>query len=80
MDEREAQELCGKLAAEHPDRDTHRWIARADDAGEWSVVKIGLPPIIDLKLSTTSGSESEGQPAGEDPGPPLFRNIPPFGA
>jgi hypothetical protein len=43
MTEQEAKEQCTQLAAEHPDRGTHRWIPTQRD-GEWAVAKIGLPP------------------------------------
>ena len=46
MTEAEARALCKRLAAEHPDRHTHQWIAtRRDD--EWAVAKIGVPPVED---------------------------------
>jgi hypothetical protein len=43
MNEVEAKEACTRLAAEHPERHTHRWVPtkRGD---EWMVAKIGLPP------------------------------------
>jgi len=43
MTEQEAKEQCARFAAEHPDRETHRWIPTQRD-GEWLVAKIGLPP------------------------------------
>jgi hypothetical protein len=43
MNEAEAKEVCARLAAEHPDRHTNRWVATKRD-GEWVVAKIGLPP------------------------------------
>ena len=44
MTRAEAEQERDRLTREHPDRATHRWMARADDAGVWSVVKVGLPP------------------------------------
>ena len=41
----EVQAECARLAAEHPDRETHRFIPREGPDGTWSVVKIGLPPV-----------------------------------
>jgi len=43
MTEQEARDECTRLTAEHPDRETHRWIPTQRD-GEWVVAKIGLPP------------------------------------
>ena len=40
----EAEALCAKYAAEHPDRKVAQWRAQEDQDGEWSVVRIGLPP------------------------------------
>jgi hypothetical protein len=39
----EAQDLAARLQAEHVDRGTHRFFARASSDGSWSVVKV-LPP------------------------------------
>ena len=57
MNRQEADELCDRYAAEHPDRKTHRWIARGDDEAGWSVVKIGLPPIAENKLVAEVGGD-----------------------
>ena len=43
MNEVEAKEACAQLAAEHPDRHTHRWVP-TKRGEEWAVAKIGLPP------------------------------------
>ena len=43
MTEAEARELCTRLAAEHPDRETHTWRPREEADGSWAVVKISLP-------------------------------------
>jgi hypothetical protein len=44
MTRAEAEQERDRLTREHPDRATHRWMARGDDAGDWSVVKVGMPP------------------------------------
>ena len=41
----EAQAECARLAKEHPDRETHRFIPRQGPGDSWSVAKVGLPPI-----------------------------------
>jgi hypothetical protein len=43
MTEQKAREQCAQLAAEHPDRHTHRWVP-TQRGEEWVVAKIGLPP------------------------------------
>jgi hypothetical protein len=61
----EAERERDRLTREHPDRATHRWMARADDAGDWSVVKVGMPPgsrVDPLKATT----ESQSKPAQAD--------------
>ena len=40
MNEQEAKERCAQLAAEHPDRETHRWTPVQGKDGAWSVAKI----------------------------------------
>lgn len=79
MNQQEAEALCAKYAAEHPDRETHSWIARPTGDGEFAVIKIGLPPIEKLNLKTNAGEEDAPQ-TGDDPRPSLFQNVPPFGA
>jgi hypothetical protein len=44
MDEMQAKERCAEQAAEHPDRETHRWVPLQGKDGEWQVAKINLPP------------------------------------
>ena len=41
----EVQAECARLAREHPDRETHRFLPREAEDGTWTVVKIGLPPV-----------------------------------
>ena len=43
MKREEAEALVRRLAAEHPDRVTHRWVAQEMDGGERRVVKLKLP-------------------------------------
>ena len=65
MTRAEAEQERDRLTREHPDRATHRWMARADDAGDWSVVKVGMPPgsrVDPLKATT----ESKPKPAQAD--------------
>lgn len=67
MTRAEAEQERDRLTREHPDRATHRWMARADDAGVWSVVKVGLPPtgrVDPLKATTESKPRP---PQADDP-------------
>ena len=70
MNEAEAKELCARLAAEHPDRATHRWAPLEGKDGEWSVVKIGLPP-----AAEPTGTATHAAP---EPGPDDPRKLPPW--
>jgi hypothetical protein len=62
MDEQQAKDLCERLAREHPDRETHRWVATKRDE-EWVVAKIGLPPA----SQTTPEVRAESRPATPEP-------------
>jgi hypothetical protein len=42
MDRASAEQLATRLNSEHPERETHMWLARERD-DEWSVVKAALP-------------------------------------
>ena len=46
MTREEAQAECARLAEEHPDRETHRFIPREAEDGTWTVAKVGLPPVV----------------------------------
>jgi hypothetical protein len=76
MTRAEAEQERDRLTREHPDRATHSWIARGDDAGEWSVVKVGLPPGVRIDPLTTT-TESKSKPSEqEDPRSALGRLLP----
>jgi len=70
MTEQEAKEQSEQLAAEHPDRETHRWVPVEGKNGEWTVAKINLPPAKPPTGTETRVTESE---SGDDP-----RVLPPW--
>jgi hypothetical protein len=76
MTREEAQRESDRLAAESPDRETHRFLLREDDGGEWSVVAVDLPP---TAKATGSHAESRARPDPADSRQPMIRNIPPYG-
>lgn len=80
VNEAEAGEECARLAAEHPDRHTHRWVP-AKRGGEWAVAKIGLPPPADDTTAEVRADEKPPTPDDVRDGMP-FGNTPPpyFGA
>lgn len=76
MDRAAAEESARRLAHEHPDRETHRWIAREDANGGWEVVKVKMPPgmRVDPLKATTESKPKPAQP--DDPRSPGGRNVP----
>lgn len=48
----DAERLRDRLSATHPDRDTHTFML-TDDAGEWTVAKVALPPGMTQSLIPT---------------------------
>jgi hypothetical protein len=69
----DAERECARLAAEHPDRGTHQWRPREEADGQWSVVKIALPPI-DPDGQTELRAE-EKPPTPDDPRSAHERNV-----
>jgi hypothetical protein len=75
MTRAEAEAQAAKLAAEHPDRETHRWLPREDPDGNWSVVKVGLPP---GDTATTAETRADEKPTtADDPRSSAMQNIGP---
>lgn len=72
MTRAEAEAECRRLTAESPDRETHRWVTREAEGGEWSVVRIALPPTAEPESTTTRADERPPTPA--DPRP----DVPPW--
>lgn len=73
MTREEAQRACRRLAAESPDRETHRYMPRRGESGDWSVVKINLPP-----AERSTGTTTEAKPRPEQPGDPREGKPNPF--
>jgi hypothetical protein len=75
VDRAEAEQTARRLAGEHPDRDTHRWIAREGADGGWEVVKVKMPPgmRVDPLKATVESKPKPEQP--DDPRSPYERNI-----
>ena len=62
----EAEQACNRLAAEHPDRETHRWVPHQAKDGSWDVAKIALAPSDDENLTAETRAD-EKPPTGDDP-------------
>lgn len=75
MTREEAEALCAKNAAEHPDRKVAQWRPQEGDDGEWNVVRIGLPP---SQETTTEVRADERPPTPPDPRPDVPPTVGPF--
>lgn len=75
MTKDEAEALCARNGAEHPDRKVAQWRPQAVGAGEWTVVRIGLPPTPDTIAETRA---DERPPEPPDPRPDVPPTIGPF--
>jgi len=64
VNEQEAKERCAALAAEHPDRATHRWVPVRNEDGSWTVAKIDLPPPV---APTETATRRETPRPSDDP-------------
>lgn len=69
MTHEEAEQACNRLAAEHPDRETHRWVPREAKDGSWEVVKVSLAPAQDPEGLTPEARADEKPPTPDDPRP-----------
>ena len=76
MDRAAAEDEARRLAAEHPDRQTHRWVARERAAGAWEVVKLKMPPGMRVDPVTATVETKPKPPQPEDPRSPGTRNLP----
>jgi hypothetical protein len=78
MTRAEAETECRRLSAESPDRETHQWVPRDEGDGNWSVVRVSLPPATEPTGTETRGDE---RPAtADDPRPGTWQNVPPWAA
>lgn len=74
MTESEARAACERLAAEHPDRATHRWVPRQGEDGSWAVARVALAPTGPL---TTETRADEAPPNADDPRTAAMQNLGP---
>ncbi len=56
MERSEAEQMRDRLAAEHPDRETHSFILSESD-GIWTVAKVALPPALGPAGAELSGPQ-----------------------
>ena len=67
MTREEAERQVERLSREDPDRETHKFVAREEAEGGWSVAKIAVPAALRRgPLKTTT----EAKPRPPEPGDP----------
>ena len=75
----EALAEAERLTREHPDRETHRWIAREGAEGDWEVAKIKLPEGLRRKPLKETIETKPKPPEPDDPRSAHDRNVGPYG-
>ncbi len=78
MTEEQARARCRELAETSPDRETHSWISREGDGGDWSVVRLAIPPSSPPEGVASKSPDSKG--IGDDPRNAMEQNFPPHSA
>jgi hypothetical protein len=74
MTREEAEALCAKNAAEHPDRKVAQWLPQEQTDGSWSVIRVGVPPAPALTEEIVA---DEKPPTPDDPRSAAMRNLGP---
>jgi hypothetical protein len=72
----EAEQLAEQLQAEHPDRATHRFVARQSQDGDWEVVKVDLPEALRRGPFTETIAAPPRPSPADDPRTAHERNVP----
>lgn len=75
MTRAEAEDSARTLAREHPDRTTHRWMAKEHAEGYWTVVKIRMPPGMRVDPLKTTTEAKPKPPEADDPRTGYDRNV-----
>ena len=70
----EAEALCAKNAAEHPDRKLAQWRPQEQPDGTWAVVKVGIPPTPE---TSSEQRADERPPTPDDPRTAAMQNLGP---
>ena len=75
MTHAEAEALCAKYAAEHPDRKVAQWRPKEEADGGWAVMRIDLPPTAE---TTAEVRADERPPTPPDPRPDVPPTVGPI--
>lgn len=73
MTREQAQEQAARYNREHPERTTHRWLARAAGDG-WEVARVTLPPGMGAQPMGSITEAKPKPPQASDPRPNYFRD------
>jgi hypothetical protein len=71
----EAEAECRRLAAESPDRNSHRWFPQAQANGGWAVVKVQVPEGTRTDPLREETRADEKPPTADDPRTSYARNV-----
>ncbi|HYI20767.1 MAG TPA: hypothetical protein VD836_18765 [Solirubrobacteraceae bacterium] len=74
MTRKEAEEQAGAFNREHPDRASHRWLAR-EGADGWEVARVTLPAGFGAQPVGTITQAKPKPPEPDDPRPAYWRNA-----
>ena len=75
MTREEAEALCARYAAEHPQRHEAQWRPRRLGDGTWTVIRVGVAPMPELSEETVA---DERPPTPDDPRDAHTRNVGPW--
>ncbi len=75
MTRSEAEDAARTHAREHPDRETHQWLAKEQPDGSWTVVKLRLPPGMKVDRLKTTTEAKPKPPQPDDPRTSYDRSV-----
>lgn len=74
MTREEAEALCARNAAEHPDRKVAQWRPQQQPDGTWTAVRVDFPPAPE---TTAEQRADERPPTPDDPRTAAMQNLGP---
>jgi hypothetical protein len=76
MTREQAESEVQRLSREHPERATHRWMARENPDGSWSVARVALPGGLRVQKLTPTVESRPRPPQADDPRSAQQRDVP----
>lgn len=71
----EAIAAAYQLGRDHEDRATHRWMPQETEDGDWTVVKVKMPPGLDVRPLRETTEQAPTPPQPDDPRTSFDRNV-----